>query len=179
MRGPRLGRRAHPSQKRPLPFPGGHGEDETPVPIPNTEVKGLIGEGTAGFARGRVARRRDFPEGPRASARGPSFFFRPNAPGPRPAETKTSSSARTQKPICSGLRNAAPRHGTRRGALYEMYLWSLAWGCVWWHGCRRRCGDGQRRGGRLQVKWVKGSGKTEKSFMGGESFLGFGCGRWR
>ena len=41
-------------------FPGGHREDETPVPIPNTEVKGLIGEGTAGFARGRVARCRDF-----------------------------------------------------------------------------------------------------------------------
>ena len=42
-----------------IAFPGDHGEDETPVPIPNTEVKGLIGEGTAGFARGRVARRRD------------------------------------------------------------------------------------------------------------------------
>ncbi len=41
-------------------FSGGLGEDATPVPIPNTEVKGLIGEGTAGFARGRVARCRNF-----------------------------------------------------------------------------------------------------------------------
>ena len=30
--------------------------------------------------------------------------------------------------------------------------------------------------GRLQAKWVKGSGKTEKSFIGGESFQGFGAG---
>ena len=41
-------------------FSGGRGEVVTPVPIPNTEVKGLIGEGTAGVARGRVARRRNF-----------------------------------------------------------------------------------------------------------------------
>ena len=27
-------------------FPGDHGEKETPVPIPNTEVKGLSGDGT-------------------------------------------------------------------------------------------------------------------------------------
>ena len=43
-----------------LCFSGGHREDATPVPIPNTEVKSLIGEGTAGFARGRVARCRNF-----------------------------------------------------------------------------------------------------------------------
>ena len=41
-------------------FSGGHREKETPVPIPNTVVKGLIGEGTAGVARGRVARCRNF-----------------------------------------------------------------------------------------------------------------------
>ena len=41
-------------------FSGDHGEKVTPVPIPNTAVKGLIGEGTAGVARGRVARCRDF-----------------------------------------------------------------------------------------------------------------------
>ena len=35
---------------------GGYREDVTPVPIPNTEVKSLIGEGTARFAGGRVAR---------------------------------------------------------------------------------------------------------------------------
>ena len=40
-------------------FSGDHGEKVTPVPIPNTAVKGLIGEGTAGVARGRVARCRD------------------------------------------------------------------------------------------------------------------------
>ena len=41
-------------------FPGGHGGVATPVPIPNTEVKGSSGEGTAGIARGRVARCQDF-----------------------------------------------------------------------------------------------------------------------
>ena len=40
-------------------FPGDHGEEVTPVPIPNTEVKGLSGEGTAAVGRGRVARCRD------------------------------------------------------------------------------------------------------------------------
>ena len=30
--------------------------------------------------------------------------------------------------------------------------------------------------GRLQAKWVKGSGKTEKSFMGGKTFQGVGAG---
>ena len=66
-------RRGSPSQKRgpfPLPaqagecFSGDHGEKVTPVPIPNTAVKGLIGEGTAGVARGRVARCRDLFQGP-------------------------------------------------------------------------------------------------------------------
>ena len=37
-------------------LPGGHSEDVTPVPIPNTEVKSPSGEGTAGVACGRVAR---------------------------------------------------------------------------------------------------------------------------
>ena len=44
-------------------FPGGPGGEETPVPIPNTEVKGPIAEGTARFARGRVGRRRGFLQG--------------------------------------------------------------------------------------------------------------------
>ena len=44
-------------------FSGDHGEKVTPVPIPNTAVKGLIGEGTAGVARGRVARCRDLFQG--------------------------------------------------------------------------------------------------------------------
>ena len=34
----------------------------TPVPIPNTEVKPHIGDGTADFFRGRVARRWDLLE---------------------------------------------------------------------------------------------------------------------
>ena len=41
-------------------IPGDHSEEETPVPIPNTEVKGLSGDGTAVVVRGRVARCRDF-----------------------------------------------------------------------------------------------------------------------
>ena len=39
---------------------GGHGEAEIPVPIPNTEVKRPIAEGSAGPARARVGRRRLF-----------------------------------------------------------------------------------------------------------------------
>ena len=41
-------------------FAGGHGEAAIPVPIPNTEVKRLIAEGSAGLARARVGRRRLF-----------------------------------------------------------------------------------------------------------------------
>ena len=39
---------------------GGHGEAVIPVPIPNTEVKRPIAEGSAGPARARVGRRRPF-----------------------------------------------------------------------------------------------------------------------
>ena len=69
-----MGRRGSSTQDyalSPLPasagqrFSGDHGEKVTPVPIPNTAVKGLIGEGTAGVARGRVARCRDLFQGPR------------------------------------------------------------------------------------------------------------------
>ena len=41
-------------------FAGGHRGVVTPVPIPNTEVKGPIAEGSAGLARARVGRRRLF-----------------------------------------------------------------------------------------------------------------------
>ena len=65
-------------------FAGGHRGVVTPVPIPNTEVKGSIAEGSAGLARARVGRRRPFsfresirPE--RADdadpSRGPRFVF--------------------------------------------------------------------------------------------------------
>ena len=37
-------------------FAGGHRGVVTPVPIPNTEVKGSIAEGSAGLARVRVGR---------------------------------------------------------------------------------------------------------------------------
>ena len=46
-------------------FAGGHRGVVTPVPIPNTEVKGSFAEGSAGLARARVGRRRLF-----------SFLFR-------------------------------------------------------------------------------------------------------
>ena len=41
-------------------FAGDHRGAEIPVPIPNTEVKGPIAEGSAGPARARVGRRRLF-----------------------------------------------------------------------------------------------------------------------
>ena len=37
---------------------GGNGEEETPVPIPNTEVKLFRADGTALYRGGRVGRRR-------------------------------------------------------------------------------------------------------------------------
>jgi hypothetical protein len=43
-----------------LIFPGDHSEAVTPVPISNTEVKGLSGDGTLAFGHGRVARCREF-----------------------------------------------------------------------------------------------------------------------
>ena len=55
---------------------GGHREVAIPVPIPNTEVKGLFAEGSAGRARARVGRRRLFsflPPRGRPCGR-PSFF---------------------------------------------------------------------------------------------------------
>ena len=58
-------------------FPGGHGGEATPIPIPNTEVKGPIAEGTAGFACGRVGRRRGLIAGAAGrKTRGPFFFGR-------------------------------------------------------------------------------------------------------
>ena len=39
---------------------GGHREAVIPVPIPNTEVKGFIAEGSVGPAHARVGRRRPF-----------------------------------------------------------------------------------------------------------------------
>ena len=41
-------------------FLGGYSKGNTPVPIPNTAVKAFSGDGTAGFACGRVARCRVF-----------------------------------------------------------------------------------------------------------------------
>ena len=41
-------------------FAGDHRGEEIPVPIPNTEVKLSIAEGSAGLARARVGRRRLF-----------------------------------------------------------------------------------------------------------------------
>jgi hypothetical protein len=41
-----------PKSRSPIGFPGDQSEEETPVPIPNTEVKGLCGDGTAALAVG-------------------------------------------------------------------------------------------------------------------------------
>ena len=67
------GRAASRPVLAPFVFSGGPGGKATPVPIPNTEVKGLFGEGTAGVARGRVARRRDFFRGRRSTDLRPLF----------------------------------------------------------------------------------------------------------
>ena len=56
-------------------FPGGQEGEETPVPIPNTEVKGPVAEGTGRFAPGRVGSRRDFFSGGRRVSAGPLFLL--------------------------------------------------------------------------------------------------------
>ena len=89
-------------------FPGGHGEDETPVPIPNTEVKGLIGEGTAGFARGRVARRRDFSPKGAEQPLGPLLFL------PCRAMAKSGAQAAIEAG-CSGKSEAGALTKCRNG----------------------------------------------------------------
>ena len=57
-------------------FLGGHGGEATPDPIPNSEVKGPSGEGTAAVGRGRVARRQGFSSGPRFRKVPGAVFFR-------------------------------------------------------------------------------------------------------
>ena len=56
---------------------GDHSEEVTPVPIPNTEVKLLSGDGTVALGHGRVARRRIFfLDGAEAvNCRGPGPFL--------------------------------------------------------------------------------------------------------
>ena len=80
-------------------FPGGHRGEATPVPIPNTEVKGPIAEGTAGCACGRVGRRRVF-WGPLTERSAAPFFFC----GTRPAGVGRHSVHR------SGARRAVTPH---------------------------------------------------------------------
>ena len=55
-------RELQPPFRSPAPrlFAGGHGGAAIPVPIPNTEVKGSIAEGSASLGRARVGRRRLF-----------------------------------------------------------------------------------------------------------------------
>ena len=55
-------------------FPGGYGEEVTPVPIPNTEVKGLSGDGTVGDDHGRVARCREYSWGLSEQSESPFSF---------------------------------------------------------------------------------------------------------
>ena len=56
-------------------IPGDHSEEDTPVPIPNTAVKGLCGDGTVGLARGRVARRQVFVSRDLELVQGPFLLF--------------------------------------------------------------------------------------------------------
>ena len=69
-----------------LPFAGDHGGAAIPVPIPNTEVKGSIAEGSASPGRARVGRRQLFYFVLRAwpSVRRASFFSKAISPSPRP-----------------------------------------------------------------------------------------------
>ena len=94
---------------RPGPgFPGGHRGEATPVPIPNTEVKGPIAEGTAGCACGRVGRRRVLSWGPRIARSAAPLFL----PGRRrhPAGTSGEDCVRQPfaRPVVAGEDARAP-----------------------------------------------------------------------
>ena len=56
-------------------FPGGYGGGETPVPIPNTEVKPSSADGTSHLLCGRVGRCRDFFYRPNPLKEGLGFLF--------------------------------------------------------------------------------------------------------
>ena len=58
-------------------FSGGYGEEATPDPIPNSEVKLLSADGTAHLLCGRVGRRRDLFKGRRArlNTYSAAFFY--------------------------------------------------------------------------------------------------------
>ena len=108
--------------------PGGHGGEVIPVPIPNTEVKSPSGEGTAGVARGRVARRQAFSPEPRASqSRGALFLpgapFDPRATGGVQAGLRAGEAeARRQSPELAAPprdcgRGSRLRHSPRRSGV--------------------------------------------------------------
>ena len=109
-------------------YPGAHGGVVTPVPIPNTEVKGPIGESTAGVARGRVARHRVSPFPippflPRPARlvihRRGAFRLSPKSQGPkvrRSVRCKGPSLAdRESVPACFPLQGSVPRGSVPRG----------------------------------------------------------------
>ncbi len=56
-------------------FPGGYSGGETPVPIPNTEVKPSSADGTSHVLCGRVGRCRDFKTNPTFQLRGWVFYL--------------------------------------------------------------------------------------------------------
>ena len=104
--------------------PGGHGGEVIPVPIPNTEVKSPSGEGTAGVARGRVARRQAFSPEPRASqSRGALFFLMRRATGGVQAGLLAGEAeARRQSPELAAPprdcgRGSRLRHSPRRSGV--------------------------------------------------------------
>ena len=92
--------------------PGGHGGEVIPVPIPNTEVKSPSGEGTAGVARGRVARRQAFSPEPRASQSRGALFF-----GPVRLLTRAPQGACRQDSALARLRAALVCGGVQAGLL--------------------------------------------------------------
>ena len=55
-------------------FPGDYSGGETPVPIPNTEVKPSSADGTSHVLSGRVGRRRDL-KWTQFLEKGTGFFF--------------------------------------------------------------------------------------------------------
>ena len=76
-------------------FAGGHRGVVTPVPIPNTEVKGSIAEGSAGLARARVGRRRLFFSPPFGEA----FLFSGGVAGRQDARTPGRQDAKTPEGV--------------------------------------------------------------------------------
>ena len=111
-------------------FAGGHRGVVTPVPIPNTEVKGSFAEGSAGLARARVGRRRLFYFCKEVSGRGLPLTKAGVARRAHPSSDRFAARAAAcapfgARPAVSGNLTASPKVHLARGIFRLFYFTEL------------------------------------------------------